>query len=98
MRTALKIAKFIIAAALFGFGVVIIVGFVGVLLEGPLEEPLWQHLLSVSFMGVLPILGAVLLFFLKTPLPRPQQAAPPNGGPATPISNSGVAEGPPSVS
>ena len=98
MRAALKIARFVIAAALFGFGVVIIVGFIGVLLEGPMEEPLWQHLLSVSFMGVLPILGAVLLLFLKIPLPRPQQAAPPNGGPATPIGDSGVREGPPSVS
>jgi hypothetical protein len=98
MRTALNIAKFIIAAALFGFGCVIIVGFVGVLLEGPLEDPLWQHLLSVSFMGLLPILGAVLLFFLKIPPHRAQQAASPNGGPTEPLGNSGVSGGPPSVS
>ncbi len=98
MRTALNITKFIIAAALFGFGVVIIVGFVGVLLDGPLDEPLWHHLLSVGFMGVLPILGAVLLFFLKIPLARPQQDAPPNGGPGMRPVDSGASSGPPSVS
>jgi hypothetical protein len=30
--------------------------------------------------------------------PRPQQGAAPNGGPGTPLGNSGVTEGPPSVS
>jgi hypothetical protein len=59
MRTALNIARFTIAAALFGFGTVIIVGFVEVLLEGPLEDPLWEHILFVSFMGLLPVIGAV---------------------------------------
>ena len=72
MRVALNIVRYIIAAALFGFGVIVIVGFVGVLLEEPLEEPLWQHVLSVSFMGVLPIVGAVLLFFLKLPSRSPE--------------------------
>jgi hypothetical protein len=94
MRITLNIARFIIAAALFGFGVIIIVGFIGVVLEGPLDEPLWQHVLSVSFMGVLPILGAVLLFFLKIPLNH-AQAAPPNGGPAASPSDSGISGGPP---
>jgi|SRR6516164_378114 hypothetical protein len=97
MRTALKIGKFIIAAALFGFGCVIIVGFIGVLLEGPLEDPLWQHILSVSFMGILPIIGAVFLFFLKIP-EHGSRTVPPNGGPTKPFANSGVGGGPPSVS
>lgn len=98
MRILLHIAKFVVAAALFGLGVVIIVGFIGVLLEGPLDGPLWQHLLFVTFMGVLPILGAVLLFFLKIPQTSAQQAAPPNGGAAKLSGISGATEGPPSVS
>jgi len=65
MTTALKVFKFIVAAALFGFGVVIVVGFLGTWMDGELEEPLWQHWLSVAFMGVLPIAGAVLLFFIR---------------------------------
>lgn len=97
MRILLHIAKFVVAAALFGFGVVIIVGFIGVLLEGPLDGPLWQHLLFVIFMGVLPILGAVLLFFLWIPQASAQQAAPPNRGPAKLPGNTEASEGSPSV-
>jgi hypothetical protein len=98
MRFFLNIARFVVAVALLGFGVVIIVGFIGVLLEEPLEDPLWQHLLWVTFMGVLPILGAVLLFFLKVPHASAQQNASPNGGPAGRFGNSGVGGRPPSVS
>ena len=43
----------------------------------------------------------VSTFVEKTPFPKPpraQQDAAPNGGPATPVGNSGVPDGPPSVS
>lgn len=65
MRTLLKVFKFIVAFALFGFGVVIVVGFLGTMFAGELDEPLWQHWLSVAFMGVLPIAGGILLFFVR---------------------------------
>ena len=65
MRTALKVIKFIVALALFGFGAVIVVGFLATWLSGELEEPLWQHGLAVVFMGVLPIVGGVLLLLIK---------------------------------
>jgi hypothetical protein len=52
----------------------------------------------------LPLLGAMIIYALGY-LVRPskfqlvgEQAAPPNGGPATPVGSSGVTEGPPSVS
>ena len=67
MRGALNILRRITATLLFGFGVVIIVGFVWVMVEGGDETPMWQHLLCVAFMGVLPVVGALLLFFIKRP-------------------------------
>jgi hypothetical protein len=65
MRTALKVIKFVVALALFGFGTVIVVGFIGTWLDGELDEPLWQHWLAVAFMGVLPIIGGVLLLLMR---------------------------------
>jgi hypothetical protein len=58
----MNILRVIVAVALFGFGLIIVVGFIGVMLEDQPEDPLWVHLLSVTFMGILPIVAAVLLF------------------------------------
>ena len=73
MRTPLKITKFVVALALFGFGAVVVVGFLATWLAGELEEPFWQHGLAVAFMGVLPILGGVLLLVTRSRPPVEQR-------------------------
>jgi drug/metabolite transporter (DMT)-like permease len=65
MRGILKALRLITAILLLGFGLVIVAGFVWVMIEGGDETPLWQHLLMVGFMGVLPVAAAMFLFFFK---------------------------------
>jgi hypothetical protein len=73
MHTALKVIRFIVALALFGFGSVIVVGFIATMAEGDTNEPLWHHLLAVTFMGVLPILGGVFLLLVRGRAPKDTQ-------------------------
>jgi len=75
MRSILKALRLITAILLLGFGLIIIAGFLWVMIQGGDETPVWQHLLFVGFMGVLPVAGAMFLFFLKSS-PKSQDAIP----------------------
>jgi hypothetical protein len=63
----------------------------------------WQGLgwfwLSANVLPVLTAAASLVLWIFRRGRPlAAQPGASPNGGPATPVGNSGVAEGPPSVS
>ena len=65
MRSILNALRLTTAVLLLGFGLIIIIGFSWVMIQGGDDTPVWQHLLFVGFMGVLPVAGAMFLFFLK---------------------------------
>ena len=65
------------------------------LLYVPALDQFWIHAAVIAALVGLPVLAAALV---ATAACRPNKGAPPNGGPATPLGNSGVTAGPPSVS
>jgi hypothetical protein len=54
--------------------------------------------LVVAFYSAAAVFMATLHTFVKRPRSRAEPGVSPNGGPAEPLGNSGVGEGPPSVS
>jgi hypothetical protein len=66
-----------------------------VLLYAPSLDQVWVTGAVIAVLVGLPVFAAALV---ATAACRPNKGAPPNGGPATPLGNSGVTVGPPSVS
>ena len=103
---AMRFVRWIIGATLCFYGVTLVVGCVAYLISGESTTSIWVDFGLVTALGIVPLVGGIMLLLMK-PRPfagmiarrmRPNEVAPPNGGPAMSPGNSDVMEGPPSVS
>ncbi|MBE7504419.1 MAG: hypothetical protein HS113_29835 [Verrucomicrobiales bacterium] len=91
MLTTSRSVIFVLGGALIGAGVMFLVARSG--MRGPEPDWLDGYLLGGSVAGGV---ACLMIAVLKRHIAEPDAA--PNGGPATQLGNSGVTEGPPSVS
>ncbi len=102
----MRFVRWIIGATLCFYGATLVVGCAAYLISGESTTSIWVDLKLVTAFGVVPLVGGIMLLLMR-PRPfagmrarrmGPNQVAAPNRGPGEPPGNSGVSEGPPSVS
>src|SRR5262245_39957966 len=65
MRTLLTVLRWCVALILCAWGIYMVTGFVAEKFDGGSEQPMWFDLLFVTFIGLVPLAGGLMLIFIK---------------------------------